>query len=78
MLVPCVAESDIVDEELDEVEKKAEGGYERVGQDQPLATLHIVDEEFGHFLLEEGGYRIYGVVAAVVGLWYVQLVHNVM
>lgn len=78
MFVPCVAEADVVDEELYEVEEEAEGGDEGVGQDQALATLCIVEEELRHFLLQEVGYRIQGVVAAVVGLWYVQLVHDVM
>ena len=58
MLVPCVAEADVVDEELYEVEEEAEGGDEGVGQDQALATLRIVEEELRHFLLQEVGYRI--------------------
>ena len=78
MLVPCVAKSYVVDEEFDEVEEKAEGGDECVGQDQALATFHIVDEELGHFLLQEGSYRVKSIVAAIVGLWYVQRVDDVM
>lgn len=50
MLIPCVAKAYVMDEEFNEVEEEAEGGDERVGQDQALAALRIVYEEFGNFL----------------------------
>ena len=78
MLIPFVAKAYVMDEEFDEVEEEAEGGEERVGQDQALATLRRGEEELRNVLPKQGCDRIQGVVAAVVGLRYVQLVHDVM
>ena len=73
-----VAEPDIVDDEVYEVEDEREPGHNRIGGKQASAGAGVGHEDLRDACLENSAQSIKAVVFAVGCLWDLDLGHNVM